>query len=89
MINFLFTSRIASDNTRYNDLILFIFNIYTDNTIKVRPYSNDTALTKMSELFMGTHGEWALRQLDIIFQNFTKGGIAQCKLVYMVRKHLA
>lgn len=69
--------------------MLFIFIIYTDKTIQIQPYTNDTTLTKMSERFMVTHGEWALRNLDIIVQNVTKGQKAQSKLVYMVRKHLA
>lgn len=52
----------------------------------VESYRNDTALTKISEMFMVTQGEWALKSLVVSRRNMSKDAQTLSKVVYMVRK---
>lgn len=49
-------------------------------------YRNDTVLTKISEMFMVTQGEWALTSLVVSKCNVSKDARTQSKVVFMVRK---
>lgn len=49
-------------------------------------YRNDTALTKMSEKFMVTQGEWALKNLVVSKLNVSKDAQTESKVIYTVRK---
>lgn len=52
----------------------------------VESYRNGTALTNMSETFMVTQGEWALKSLVVSKHNMTKDAQTQSKVIYKVRK---
>lgn len=52
----------------------------------VESFRNDTALTKISEMFMVTRGEWALKSLVVSKHNMSKDEQTQSKVVYTVRK---
>lgn len=52
----------------------------------VESYRNDTILTKISETFMVTQGEWALKSLVVSECNVSKDAQTQSKVVFKVRK---
>ncbi|KAM8723387.1 5-hydroxytryptamine receptor 3A [Acanthopagrus schlegelii] len=56
-----------------------------DKSIKLGTFSNDTTLTKLSENFMVTQGEWQLLNMDTFVYDLSIGSKAQSKLTYRVK----
>ena len=59
---------------------------FTDKSIKLGTFSNDTTLTRLSENFMVTQGEWQLLNMDTFVYDLSIGSKAQSKLTYRVGK---
>lgn len=51
----------------------------------MRARTNDSTLFRLSEQTIVTHGEWALKNIDINLANGTREGFSQSTLVYTVR----
>ncbi|XP_070779120.1 5-hydroxytryptamine receptor 3A-like [Enoplosus armatus] len=77
------------------DLFLFPFDRQSCNitflsmnaeidTVTLATINNDTTLMKVSELFMITHGEWQLEQMETNIQTINKDDASQGTLIYTV-----
>ncbi|XP_051244577.1 5-hydroxytryptamine receptor 3A-like isoform X2 [Dicentrarchus labrax] len=62
----------------------FPFDTQKSGVMHLGTAHNDTALTRVSEMFMVTRGEWDLVTMEISAPNVTKGGTAQSKLIYTI-----
>lgn len=56
-----------------------------DGSMKLGTFSNDTTLTRLSEHFMVTQGEWQLLHMETFGINVTIHSVTQSKLVYRVK----
>lgn len=54
----------------------------------MRARVNESTLFRLSEQTIVTHGEWALKNVDISLLNETRDGFSQSTLVYKVRNPL-
>lgn len=52
----------------------------------MRARNNDTTLFRISEQTIVTHGEWALKNIDINLENQIKDNFSQSTLVFTVKK---
>ncbi|XP_056870045.1 5-hydroxytryptamine receptor 3A-like isoform X1 [Takifugu flavidus] len=57
---------------------------FPDDIISMRARTNDSTLFRLSEQTIVTHGEWALKNIDITLINETKVGFSQSALVYTI-----
>lgn len=58
--------------------------IFTDSSLKLGTFSNGTTLTRLSEHFMVTQGEWQLLHMEAFGFNTTIHNVPQSKLMYRV-----